>query len=170
MDVDEGFIVGIYNYCDRWCESCRFTSRCRVFADGAMHEAASTPELKELREVPKHPSDVRPVRGWFDDVLAEINEDDLPELPIPPPMPGHLRRISALSGRYCDHAWAAIERGEGHDSRPPEDPRSIILWFAPLISSKTRRALNGLHEFDGCRDYPPDHEGSAKVVLIGIDR
>jgi hypothetical protein len=27
-----------------------------------------------------------------------------------------------------------------------------------------------LNEFDGCRDYPPDHEGSAKVALLGIDR
>jgi len=39
-----------------------------------------------------------------------------------------------------------------------------------LIASKTRRALSGLNEFDGCRDYPADHEGSAKVALVGIDR
>jgi hypothetical protein len=25
------FIDGIFNYCDRWCERCYFTSRCRVF-------------------------------------------------------------------------------------------------------------------------------------------
>lgn len=25
------FIPGIYNYCDRWCERCTFTSRCRTF-------------------------------------------------------------------------------------------------------------------------------------------
>ncbi|MBA2561762.1 MAG: hypothetical protein H0V14_02410, partial [Chitinophagaceae bacterium] len=25
------FISGIYNYCDRWCERCYFTSRCRVY-------------------------------------------------------------------------------------------------------------------------------------------
>lgn len=27
------FIPGIYNYCDRWCERCPMTSRCRLFAD-----------------------------------------------------------------------------------------------------------------------------------------
>lgn len=170
MDVDEGFILGIYNYCDRWCETCRFTSRCRVFADGAEYDAASTPELKELSRTPQHPSDVRPTPGWLEDILAEVNDQDLPELPVPPPMPGHLRRLSALSGAYCDHAWAAIEHDDARESRPPDDPRSIILWFAPLIASKTRRALSGLNEFDGCRDYPPDFEGSAKVALIGIDR
>lgn len=26
------FIPGIYNYCDRWCERCSFTSRCMLFA------------------------------------------------------------------------------------------------------------------------------------------
>ena len=28
---DPKFIDGIFNYCDRWCERCYFTSRCRVF-------------------------------------------------------------------------------------------------------------------------------------------
>jgi hypothetical protein len=27
---EEGFIPGIHNYCDRWCERCRFVDRCRV--------------------------------------------------------------------------------------------------------------------------------------------
>ncbi|HUS93269.1 MAG TPA: hypothetical protein VM695_15535 [Phycisphaerae bacterium] len=27
------FIPGIYNYCDRWCERCGHTARCRVFRD-----------------------------------------------------------------------------------------------------------------------------------------
>lgn len=26
------FIPGIFNYCDRWCERCRFTARCMTFA------------------------------------------------------------------------------------------------------------------------------------------
>ncbi len=29
--MNEQFIPGIYNYCDRWCERCTFTSRCRVY-------------------------------------------------------------------------------------------------------------------------------------------
>ena len=29
---DPRFIEGIYNYCDRWCERCPFTSRCMVYA------------------------------------------------------------------------------------------------------------------------------------------
>lgn len=29
--MKEKFIAGIYNYCDRWCERCGFTARCRNF-------------------------------------------------------------------------------------------------------------------------------------------
>lgn len=29
---DPRFISGIYNYCDRWCERCTFTSRCLTYA------------------------------------------------------------------------------------------------------------------------------------------
>lgn len=29
--MKEKFISGIYNYCDRWCERCDFTTRCRNF-------------------------------------------------------------------------------------------------------------------------------------------
>lgn len=29
--MKEKFISGIYNYCDRWCERCSFTTRCRNF-------------------------------------------------------------------------------------------------------------------------------------------
>lgn len=36
MEVRDGFIEGIFNYCDRWCERCKFTSHCRLFADHAL--------------------------------------------------------------------------------------------------------------------------------------
>jgi O6-methylguanine-DNA--protein-cysteine methyltransferase len=32
MAKNPKFIPGIYNYCDRWCERCPFTSRCMVYA------------------------------------------------------------------------------------------------------------------------------------------
>jgi hypothetical protein len=170
MEVRDGLILGIYNYCDRWCETCRFTSRCRVFADCAKREAMDSPELKLLSDTPPHPSDVRPSNGWLEEILSQIDQTKLDEVPGSPPMPARLMRVVALSQAYCDHAWVALESEKDKSSRPTEDPYSIIMWFAPLIASKTHRALTGLHEFDGDREFPPDHEGSAKVALIGIDR
>jgi len=32
MANNPDFIPGIYNYCDRWCERCAYTSKCFLFA------------------------------------------------------------------------------------------------------------------------------------------
>jgi hypothetical protein len=40
------FIEGIYNYCDRWCERCPFTSRCLNFALG--EEQFADPETRDV--------------------------------------------------------------------------------------------------------------------------
>src|SRR5215212_7116601 len=108
MDVQNGFIVGIYNYCDRWCETCRFTSRCRLFADGAEHEAMTDPEMKAISQAPPHPSDVRPPNKWLEEILAGFDQTKIDDLPDPPPMPARLMRVVALSRAYCDHVWAAL--------------------------------------------------------------
>ncbi|HTG99270.1 MAG TPA: hypothetical protein VL882_03325 [Vicinamibacterales bacterium] len=170
MEVHDGFIVGIYNYCDSWCAKCRFTSRCHVFADEAKYEAAADSDLTLLREAPPHPSDVRRSNSWMEEVLSEIDEKQLEEVPQPPPLPARLMRVVALSQAYCDHAWTALDSTEHSGCLSHDDPSTIIHWFAPLIAAKTRRALKGLNEFDGDREFPPDHEGSAKIALIGIDR
>ncbi len=41
------FIPGIYNYCDRWCERCPFTSRCMNYA--LSEEQFSKPEARDIR-------------------------------------------------------------------------------------------------------------------------
>ena len=33
METRDGFILGIFNYCDRWCERCTLSGRCSVFAE-----------------------------------------------------------------------------------------------------------------------------------------
>jgi len=41
------FIDGIFNYCDRWCERCPFTARCRVYA--SEQERFTDPESRDLQ-------------------------------------------------------------------------------------------------------------------------
>lgn len=67
------FIDGIFNYCDRWCERCSMTERCRLFADSRRivrgsagdHEAA--PELWDDDD-----DDAPPLPNW----LTEPDEDE----------------------------------------------------------------------------------------------
>lgn len=55
---DPRFISGIYNYCDRWCERCPFTSRCLVYAqeqqdknDPAAHDITNEAFWQKLGEI-----------------------------------------------------------------------------------------------------------------------
>ena len=43
---DPKFISGIYNYCDRWCERCPFTSRCMNYA--LSKDELDSPESKDM--------------------------------------------------------------------------------------------------------------------------
>lgn len=56
------FIPGIYNYCDRWCERCAFTGRCRNYqliekatrkSKGDLHNDAFWKELSRVFETTK---------------------------------------------------------------------------------------------------------------------
>lgn len=172
MEVQDGFIVSIFNYCDRWCETCSFTSRCRVFADAARHEAALDPTLKELIDAPTHPQDVHETPDWLEEALKDMNEASLAgsSMPDPPPLPQSHAELSERARAYGMRChWWMIEKGF-EDPPDPSHPLAVIAWFSHLIGAKVHRAVTGLAEDDGNRDFPLDHEGSAKVALIGIER
>src|SRR5262245_29959549 len=93
MEVRDGFIVGIFNYCDRWCEACAFTSRCRLFADIAETEASLDPGLKAVVDAPQRPEEESPPPPrWMQELIDELNEasraamaeDDMPPRQTPP--------------------------------------------------------------------------------------
>jgi len=46
MARNPALISGIYNYCDRWCERCPFTSRCLNYASS--EEQFDTPESRDI--------------------------------------------------------------------------------------------------------------------------
>src|SRR5262245_8708522 len=41
-------ISGIYNYCDRWCERCAFTSRCFLYATEQADPDLDNPEVRDI--------------------------------------------------------------------------------------------------------------------------
>jgi hypothetical protein len=176
MEVRDGFIVGVFNYCDRWCEACPFTSRCRLFADMARFEAARDPNLQPVAEAPLLPQDMPPPPPpWLVELIEEANAEaakpltdkELRELE-PKILPEHASiRVRAEAYMFGILEW---RRGSQNEHTDPSDPIAVIGWFATLFPSKIYRALTGLAEDDGDREFPPDHEGSAKVAMIAIER
>jgi hypothetical protein len=177
METREGFIVGIYNYCDSWCDRCAFTSHCHVFADIRKTEALHDPNMAAVAMAPEHPSDAPPPPPpWLQELLDEMDrgaQNPSPEDNVrcelrDVPERDDIDDRSEAYGRLA-RAWLRDHESDG----PPaaDNPRDVIDWFLMLIHVKAMRALRGLAEDDPSeRDWPADYDGSAKVALIGIDR
>ena len=177
MEVRDGFIVGIFNYCDRWCERCAFTSRCRWFADSAEIEASLDPNLKALVDAPPLPEEVPPVPPpWMQDLIEEANQGC--EEPISPQeweriRPRILPEHAPIVARAQDYSTRASHWLTMTDGAPAarESAREDISWFHFLIATKIGRALTTWPDDDPTdRTWPSDSDGSAKVALCGIDR
>lgn len=177
MEIHDGFIVSVFSYCDRWCETCALTSHCRVFADVARADAAREGQVAAIihaSPIPQEPAPAPP--RWLEDVLEQMNSlagcpltnDELARWT--PRMATAHREIYERAKVYCTWAHDRIAPGEPKNRAAGIDPAAVVLWFSSLIASTVRRALTGLAEFDGNREVPPDHEGAAKVALVGIDR
>jgi len=177
MDIEDGFILGVYNYCDRWCEACALTSRCRLFADCAEAEATLDPALSAVVSAPPLRHDVSPTPRWMQELIDELNEASSRPIPpeelarLDPPVAAEHADIEERAHGYLTgvHLWLRSRdvpaRGD------PGDPLQVIAWFHTMISAKIHRALKGLawHEL-GDRDDVRDYDGSAKVALLGIER
>ena len=175
MELHDGFVVGIFNYCDRWCETCALTSRCRLFADLARDEAMLDPGFKVIVDGPSLAQVVpAPLPRWIEDLRQRLNADAGDDVPGAWLIALEHRAIQEHAVAYAErvhnwlrkHVWPDVAGVH----RDPRDAVSVIAWFASMNCAKITRALLGLAAFDGSRDFPPDHEGAAKVALIGIER
>jgi len=48
LAANPDFISGIYNYCDRWCERCSFSTRCRLYATEKEDPDLDDPDVRDL--------------------------------------------------------------------------------------------------------------------------
>jgi hypothetical protein len=177
MELRDGFIVGIFTYCDSWCEACPFTSHCGLFADRLRYEAELDPALRQVVEAPPLPEEVPPPPPpWLQERIEEANRiareiDANPDsAPLREPMaPSHVP-IDARARGYSRRAAGWLASRDVHRASDPADPLAVIGWFACYIPAKVHRALIGLANGWDIPEYPPDYDGSAKAALVGIDR
>jgi hypothetical protein len=94
--------------------------------------------------------------------------DEAPlEQSIPPEHMAIEERAKAYRRRT--HPW--LQACECAAMNEPADPKAVIAWFHTLISARIHRAVRGLaNDCPQDRDWPPDHDGCAKVALLGIER
>jgi hypothetical protein len=188
------FIPVIYNYCDRWCERCPFTSRClncelaeEQFGDLESIDISNEQFWKKFSEVMQLTMDMIKETAeemGIDLVAIEVDESPQKDPPVPD-LIGHLSKKYASSVNTWFEANQTIYMEEKSKRSLSlvsqqndvdqmlvdlEDAVEIIRWYQYLIHVKLHRACDNADEETEDDGYPKDSDGSAKVALIGIDR
>lgn len=174
METQDGFIVGIFNYCDRWCERCALTARCRVFAEiarfdfeqdhGAMPSPEPEPSCRSLGAMALEQC------GGGDDepgglpAVAQVPRWDPPKLS--PDAQALEDRVKALGFRLA--AWQPLE-GTTMDEGIGE-ALDVLGHYGVFIGAKIHRALFGLSLAEEGDVALSDANGSAKAALLAFDR
>jgi hypothetical protein len=194
---DPKYIPGIYNYCDRWCERCQFTSRClncslveeqfgNLEAVDSLNEDFWNSFSEMLQNILDLVKEMAREEG-IDIEKALADEDTHQKAVFLPDIVSHLSKKYAKSvGEWFDSAENLFYEKEeelnriqlvssGHnparEALTITDAVEIIRWYQFFISVKLTRACDSAAEEaiddDG---FPKDSDGSAKIALIGIDR
>jgi hypothetical protein len=191
------FISGIYNYCDRWCERCPFTSRCLVYATENEDED-DDPESRDIRNDAfwiKLKSIFEQAREMMI-AWAEENGVDLNDVNAGAAIEEHDREFEDARGSELTLAaenyarqvnkWFEEELGiqtsddSGASSTEDDDEdgsvteaAEVIRWYQFQIAAKIVRASMSLgddEDVDEEEINTSDSDGSAKVALIATDR
>jgi hypothetical protein len=195
MSRDSQFIDGIFNYCDRWCERCPMTSRCRVYA---MEQEMTQPRARAEAEnelfwqgiedhLEKSLEEYEPpgelIDGDLD--LDEPSDEELEEIQREQEWRRKItasQDLAVVTHEYADAVdrWfkkhgSDLEKSPTRTTRElkPDvsDAAAVISWYQYQIHVKSLRALNGhLDEDFGDDPRQSDWNGSAKVALLGIER
>ena len=196
----DGFIESVFNYCDRWCERCHLTSRCRVFAQE--RSEFSDPATQDLANEEFWRSLERTFRGIKETLAEEAekrgivldeksieeerqrSEDRFAESQHHP----LLQRAEAYSGMA--RQWLAekeslvahtvdrldlaerLDRGRGANAEKGRigEAVDVIQYYLFQIQTKLFRTLDADDLESERQDPASDTNGSAKVAIIGLDR
>ena len=122
LSHQNGYIDSIFNYCDRWCEKCAFTSKCRNYAFSENDPDADSSELFEylgnMFKATMLMLDEMMVKMGIDPKeIKEIKEIEPPEEPDPKEHPLY-KKVYALS--FSMHDWLK-------ENNPGEVPAEIEI-------------------------------------------
>jgi hypothetical protein len=163
---DPNFISGIYNYCDRWCERCAFTSRCFLYATEKSDPDLDDPEVGDITNA-KFWRKLALIFKDTHDLIKTCAEEagvDLDAIEAEAAIAEHDRErevaekheLSVLAREYAQmvEQWFATElpdeptiytQGARPDAAEKEIDAAaaieIIRWYQFFIATKTFRAL-----------------------------
>jgi hypothetical protein len=180
-------IPGVHNYCDRWCERCRFKTRCvvavmheRIDAARARGQELSTSEvLDEL--IPPYDG---PPRPWLDELMEAANrppseaeqremerqEKELERRLAADTLLLDAREYGTMAERIARALTAALS---SHGDPVVLTALEAIERQSLCIAAKTYRAVNGelrdlIADYEDDDPVQSDHNGSAKIARLMV--
>ena len=186
---DPALIPGIYNYCDRWCERCPYTTRCLNYKFGAAHfdEASRDPEnakfWEQLSAVWQMTAEMIGEEAERLGIDLTVDSDELAQIEREEAARDLFVRLHPLvrsAERYVDAVTAWFDSAEIEDDGvldlsfsnmiSVQEAVSVIHWYQFQIQVKLMRAVRSRDEDREWVEDSGDADGSAKVALIGIQR
>ncbi|MBW3597971.1 MAG: hypothetical protein KY475_11930 [Planctomycetes bacterium] len=153
MSSSDNFIDGVFNYCDRWCERCPLTTRCRVFAseqqfreDAARSDDENAEFWSALDQVAEDSIDDEPL--WVGDENDTSHESRLDKLAERDPLVQLSRDYAMavhrwLQGHEDDFSSEDDRMRSTRDPVSPGEALEVISWHHFQISVKLARAAGG---------------------------
>jgi hypothetical protein len=196
MSKTERFIDGIYNWCDRWCERCRYTDRCYSFQ---MDKEAGFDRLNKNYTDEERWAHVAERMSETLELLRKhaaeegIDLDNLHDLPEGPPSETAARlekRCEEIHEEYIDRTKAFFEENKdyfldkGHESirwvemglsgeaealaqwQRVSDQAEVIQWYTYFIGVKMRRAIGGLDDMHKSHRGSPEQSDANRTARI----
>jgi hypothetical protein len=140
----KNFITGIHNYCDRWCERCAYTARCRVYAleqDENFEDENLLGGMKDLlggvqQELTELTGELDSLAEELDAAVRELTDEELEEFSVMRDRLHHATEEQPLarnSRAYSDgvEAWLRNSKAKLKDWKidldaPPESVKATI--------------------------------------------
>src|SRR5213080_1706524 len=165
-------ISGIYNYCDRWCERCPFTSRCMVYATERAESISDDPEShdinnakfwQKLEGIFRETHEM--IREWAEEMGVDLESAEAEaaiaergqqrEEAKEHPLSVSARHYAEMVQEWFKEEFAVEENVHddmtGKTNSVEEDINvsdavEVIRWYEFFIAAKTYRALMGLED------------------------
>jgi len=179
---DPNLISGIYNYCDRWCERCQFTSRCFLYATEQADADLDDPEARDinnekfwrkLQDIFRSTAEM--IAEWAEETGVDLNSIDVSEEVAERERAAEAAEQSELAQRAQQYItdvnnWfrdefdseenvhndmQTVSRTEDEDITI-QDAVAVIRWYQFFIAVKLMRALSGAIEVDEDEDLTDD--------------
>ncbi|MBE9468106.1 MAG: hypothetical protein IMY72_07280 [Bacteroidetes bacterium] len=182
--ISKNNIPGIYNYCDRWCEHCPFTSRCTNYSMGKKLEL----ENKDISNEEFWENIFALSKATFEliteyaqeygvDLNEEADEFIVGRKQKAPPLYNLSEEYSKniynwfnKNSSFIEKTVSQITMNNNKNVVTLHDAIEIIQWYCFFIPAKLSRALSDYDENYHDSGMTYDNNGSAKIALIAVDR